>query len=359
MRLALARTCAWTLLLAGWLALGSAGQSHSPLWANGLLPVTAWLAVTGLAMRLGRDVPVSSRALRLALAGLGMVVTVALWAAASGDAAALGVAALAWGVLVVAASRAVRLLRPRGVRPPPPVACAALGALLAWAAFGEPAAVAMLLPAALSLVLAALLPRVGEARGCRTGLFDCALPLASDFSWRDPAAWGVHAARWTMLPMMATLAVMAPWCGGEAGLAPAQWVGLHLAAMLLPPCALRLAGVRTVAPAWVSAVMVAGLLLPWALPGLRGLMAMSLCHSVAWGLAWLAALSVGRVARNERPRRGEALLPAAVALALGVALAQFGPAALETVHVALGLAAAAGAALVTWRASRWTLEKKP
>jgi hypothetical protein len=373
MKLAVARTFAWALLLSGWLVLGSLGQLHLPLFAHGLFPVTLWLATAGIMFHVGQGVLVSGRVLRLFIAALGVLVGACLlWATRGGGALAVCAAAVGWGVLLVAASRAVRLMR-ADRRPPPPVASAAVGALLAWAWFGEPMAspswaTAAVLPC-IALALGWMLPREAAARGCRTGLFDCALPMTAQLPWRDPSAWGTHCARWTMLPMMATLVVMAQWCGGDAGITATQWVGLHLAAMLLPPLALmslpRSPRVQAWSRAWPTAAMAIGLVLLVAMPGLRGLMAMSLCHSVAWGLAWFAVMSRPPAMRRAAPistaptRLTAALYPAFAVLGIGLALGDFGPAALEAVQAGLGLVATVGAIFAWWRTAPWILENRP
>ena len=122
MKLAVARTFAWTLLLSGWLVLGSLGQLHLPLFAHGLFPVVLWLATAGVVFHLGQGVLVSGRAMRAVMAVLGLLVGACLlWATRGGGPLAVCSAAVGWGALLVAASRAVRLMR-ADRRPPPPVA---------------------------------------------------------------------------------------------------------------------------------------------------------------------------------------------------------------------------------------------
>jgi len=204
-----------------------------------------------------------------------------------------------------------------------------------------------------TLLLAGLLPRAAASRGCHSGLFDCALPLALPAAWREPASWGLHAARWSMLPMMATLAVMAPWCSDAFGLTTPQWAGIHLAAMLLPALVLHAVGLRLHSAAWATAAMVLGGLGLIGLSGWRGLMVMSACQSLAWGLAWFTQVDGAPAVRAAaRPRLIDAVAPALLVVMLGVALAHAGPVAVEALQGALALMAAVGLAACAWRTPR-------
>ena len=337
-RLAFARTLAWSLLLAGWLVLGALGQQAMPLAANGLVPLALWLIAIGSAVHLSRDVLLSTRALRGGVLAAGLSCAGALvWGGP-----AIAVAAVSWGALLVAASRVVRSIRGVAPHAAPPVVPAAIGAIVAWSIGAYAPMLAAPGVAGAAVLLASLLPRAAASRGCRAGLFDCALPLAP-LAWRDPSAWGLHAARWSMLPMMATLAVMAPWCGES--FSAAGWIAIHLAAMLLPACVLHAFGVRSRAE-WIVLAMALGLAAWLSVPGWRGLMLMSVCQSAAWGLAWMTQL--GGRAKPAPPRPIDALLPALVVFALGIAVAQHGPRALEMVQGAIAMVA-----IVGWGLARW------
>jgi len=332
MALATARTLAWALLMLGWLTLGPLGRTSWPLVAGGLLPTALWLLVIGSAQQLTRRHLAGPAMLRWTV-GAAALATAAALACPPGAGAAV-VAAMAWGVLVVAASRVVRSLRSGPA--PAPVLPAAAGSALAWAAGASPVAAAAGVVAAALLLM--LLGGAGRAtRGCRSGLFDCALPGVDARAWRSPAELLSTAARWTMLPMMATLALMGDWCSARLGLDSGSVVGLHLAAMLLPPLLLRGAG-----PAWVLAPLAAAALCPWLLPGVGGVMAASLCCGVSWGLAWKAELARRDGARpSSSPSFGAALWPAVSALATGVAIDHAGPAALGWLLAAVMAAAVA------------------
>lgn len=392
-RLALARCLAWSLLVAGWLALGALGRQHAPHAAGGLAPVALWLALLGALLAAAARRPWSPRALRRALgAGGGLVAAGACGLAGPPRGSALesligpligptlgplaGPLALAllaagWALLLVAASLAVRLLR-RGAtpRPPSPAGPALAGAALAWCATGDsarwlatPLAQGLAL-AALALLLAALLPRrAAPVAACRAGLFDCALALAPLADWRRPAAWPQAAAALAMLPMMATLTVVADWCGGQGSGSAAT--ATHLAAMLLPALAARAwaasgrSGPPPAVAALATAVLLAagGLALAW--PGLDGLMAAGLLHGLAWGVAWSArwqgsaAAGAPGVPRTGLAAAGPAAAAGALVLALGTAVAAWGPAALAAVHAMLALLGALGAVAVVqrWRAA--------
>jgi hypothetical protein len=341
-RLPVARSAAWALLVGGWLALGELGRSHWPLWADGLGALALWLAAVGgaLAVTRGRRRTTAAMRWQLPLAGL-LCAGPLLVLVAGGPRWVLALLAPAWGAALVAASHAVRLLRaarPDPARPAPPFGPALAGAALAWAVAGSGMALAtmlLLVPVGLAL----LLPSHAAAGACRAGLFDCALPLADAPPWRDPAAWPAWAARSAMLPMMAALAGMSAWCSAVGWPAPAM-TAAHLAAMLLPPWLLRHRVPGRIDAAVMLLALAAGLLAVLARPGLDGLMAASLCHAVAWGLAWRLALACPAA---PRPATAAVWRPALAVLLLGVALAATGPVALMVLHGLLGALALAGA----------------
>ena len=159
--------------------------------------------------------------------------------------------------------------------------------------------------------------------------------------------------------MMATLALMSPWCG-DLGLSPRGAVALHLAAMFGPPLLLRPFRSSSDARAWATAALVLSPLLLGGLPGLRGLMALSLCQSLAWGLFWHARLA-GPPAAIPSPRPapgGACLLPALAVAGIGCAASHAGPAALAAMLVALAALAAAGTAASYAGAARRPLHQE-
>lgn len=407
-RLVLVRVVAWALLLGGWLVLGALGRQHGPQFAAGQWPVALWLVVIGGLLAAAARRSGSAPVLRVMVLASGAAGALALmlW----GDTVAgVLVAAVAWAALLVCASFTVRRLRLlQRHAPPDPVACAVLGAVLAWSLAGDldavrqnAAPVGLALGAA-ALLLSALVPSLGRAtasRSCRAGLFDCSLPLRLPGRWREPAAWPQAAAALGMLPMMASLPLMTEWCG-ELRLSSATGTALHLGVMLLPAALWRAgrldartgrrADARSGARAKVGAGVLAGALLvlggaALAWPGLSvlsGLMGASLLHGLAWSVAWAAMLGPPDRTRTEIPTQartgartealtetptprhaavlGPALLTAAAVLLLGVAIDQRGPAALASVHAALaglgllGLLAALAALAARQRLPRLT-----
>jgi hypothetical protein len=355
LRLTLARTLVWALMIGGWLSLEALGRQVLPLWLGGMVPIAIWLAGCVAMIRLMRDLRISGLAWRSVLWASGLATAVMWqWSLNGGGPWAVCFAALGWSVLPAAASRAVDRIGAALSSRLSPVLPAVIGTALAWALAGDPLAPPSSMPAfwlvAAAGTLALLSSRMSGSGG-RAGLLDCALP-PDEVPWREPSAWPAFCARWTMLPMMAMLAAMAQWCGGAFGLTPAQSVGLHLSAMLLPPLVLLLSGRSLNGPVWITFALALGLCLFGILPGSRGLMAISLCQSVAWGLAWFGSTS----RTPGEPERGRshwavALVPAAAALALGSAIDDFGPSALIAVQVTLGLTACAGA-VAGWLATR-------
>jgi hypothetical protein len=326
------------------LTLGDLGAQWLPQLAGGLLPLALWLGAIGVVLALAGRAPPSTGQLRAVLLMLSPITGLLALAANHGERVALPGLALAWAVLLVAASHTVRRLRralpPGQAHVATPVLPACIGGLLAWSiqtgagsagsavtsigvagaaalpvdAAGAPgAAVIAVALGLLGLVLAALVPSGPSHSGaCRAGLFDCSLPWvggAHGGSGTSGGAtgWPLMAAGVLMLPMMASLPAMAPWCG--PGLSGSALTALHLGAMLLPGLALCLVAFQVPGhpPAppvqnglsgwlawhtpvglgrWVAALMLLGLLLWWWLADGAGLLALVLCHGAAWSLAW-------------------------------------------------------------------------
>ena len=355
LRLGLARSAAWALLVAGWVGLGRFGMVLAPDVISGFALIALWLLLLGAAASVGtRDLP-RAWTRRVALFGCAALgITGLLWAPSGGGMHALLLALLAWAALTALASGVVRSLRQlQPAAPKPPIGAAALGALCATVALGDlvdlPALalrLALLLAVA-SLLLVALqapVPELGSARRCRAGLFDCSLPAWPSGAWRDPCRWPLLLAGLVMLPMMATLPWMADWCR-SAGLAPQVLVALHLGAMFGPALwlqqrlphwsARRLAAICTLCltggALWllVSAA-------PWNMLGL------ALAHGAAWSLAWAGQLW----APERRGRAGASPWRAALGYALltlgfGLLVAAFGERGVAAAHAALGLGALA------------------
>jgi hypothetical protein len=206
-------------------------------------------------------------------------------------------------------------------------------AALAWSARGGGAFAALGVAAGWGMLSCAA-ARLADERGAAfaPGCAAVAGPL------HDGASWLAFGARWTMLPMMAALAVSSDWCAG-LGLSAGQGVALHLAAMLAPAIVLR----GRTSPLWVAAFMLAGVLAVPLWPGVRGWMAMSLLHAVAWGIAWSQQREALHMAGAHVPAWAM-MAPALTVLALGVTIGEFGPRGLVAVHVVLGAVSLVGAA---------------
>lgn len=378
----------WSLWFGGWLVLAPLGRQLGPLQAEGLLPLALGLAVLGLGLHRGRG-PLATAGARTTVLLTTALGGLALGAVARGAGTpALALAAVAWGLLMVAATRAARAARRASPCTAGPAMPMALGALLAWLLAGDLTAAP--LSAALGLLgaglaLCALLPAAAPPCGATRRPFDRPRPRPAGPAFGRPEDWMLASARWTMLPMMATLGSMADWCGaGSGGAGAAGMVGLHLLAMLLPllllPKAPR-AGLRPVDPAgaagtrgtglrdpaWVGLPMVGGLVLFVASPGAQGWMAVSLCHALAWGLSAACRPGPADGPSPALPSRGlgdagwaGALGLAAAALGLGLALAAFGAPALAAVHAALALIALIAAiAMLSRLATRASLLARP
>lgn len=399
LRLLTARTLAWALLLGAWLSLGGLGRQWTPLVLGGVGPVALWLAVIGVALVAGRGRCIGTGGLSAMLVGSAGVLALALaWVPALGP-AAVHLAAAAWALLLVAASRTVKGLRQAllssGRRPGSPAVPAALGAALAWILAGDGLHLDPVVLGASALAAAVGLAGLSTfgvaARGCHSGLFDCALPFAgpADAAGRGPALVGATCARAVMLPMMITLPVMLELCSGSGLFSPQGVLGprgataLHLACMVLPALVLQAgrvsAGRKRLATGLALAAMAAGGALVLLRPDAAGWMAGSLLQAAAWGLMWGAAVGSGAAQASGGPptARATALpdgdarpmastsaagglgrwartaaqggVPCAIALGLGLLVGAFGAPGAMAVQVLLAGVAAGTAGVAAWR----------
>lgn len=363
-RLSAARACAWALLIAGWIGIGSLAMTLAPGVASGFALVAVWLLALGAAASVatGGAWRVPARAAALVLTALWTAF--ALWGSAHGGGlTALWAALLGWAALTALASGVVRGLRlAQRVTPAPPIAAAAGGAFVAALVLGDlgqASALSLrlgLFVVAIALVLVALQRGASaqpQAPGCRAGLFDCSLPAWPAGAWRDTLQWPTLFAGLAMLPMMAALPWMAAWCRAQSVPAEAM-VMLHLAAMFGPVWLLR-ASIGAWSPRRLSTVCAALLALGaacvlWA-PAPHDLLGLALSHGAAWGLAWGGQLW----APARRGRQGASPLRAAagyalLTLAFGAVVERFGVTGVVVVHAALGAAALAAAAFTAaWR----------
>ena len=351
--LAGARACAWALLVAGWIGIGSLAFVWAANVAIGFALVALWLVVLGAAaMRVTRTdgSPVWRALALLATAG---ITAAGLWhAARGGGLPALLVAVLGFGALTALASGVVRRLRlAQRALPQPPIGAAGTGALVAGLVLGDIGDVAALtlrlavfvIAVACGLiVLAASVPTRSAAPGCRAGLFDCSLPAWPVGAWRDLAQWPLLLAGLAMLPMMAALPLMAAWCRAEA-IAPQAMVLLHLAAMFGPVWLWRTAITRASSVALstaCAALLAIGAVIITLAPTPWDLMGLALAHGAAWGLAWGGQLW----APARRGQQGTSPLRAALGYALltfafGLMVDRFGTHGVAATHATLGLAA--------------------
>ncbi|HSW25325.1 MAG TPA: hypothetical protein VLJ62_21370, partial [Burkholderiaceae bacterium] len=299
LRLTAARACAWALLVAGWVGIGSLAMAFAPSVASGFGLVALWLLALGATATVATGGNLPGRLRALALCAITAVTAIGLWSTAhGGGVAALLVASLGWSALTALASGVVRSLRlAQRVTPTPPIAAAALGALCAGLVLGDVGDVAALgwrlglFIAAIAVLLIALQHGANlrpRAPGCRAGLFDCSLPAWPMGAWRDTVQWPTLLAGLAMLPMMAALPWMAAWCRAQS-VPPQAMVLLHLAAMFGPVLLFR----RSIA-SWslrrlsaVCALLLAAgaAVVAWA-PAPFDLLGLALAHGAAWGVAW-------------------------------------------------------------------------
>jgi hypothetical protein len=355
LRLTAARACAWALLVAGWVGIGSFAMTFAPGVASGFALVALWLLALGATATVatGGGLPEWLRA--LALCTIAAITAVGLWSTAhGGGVATLLVALLGWSALTALASGVVRSLRlAQRAMPAPPIAAAALGALCAGLVLGDVGDVTALgwrlglFVVATALLLVALQHGANlrpRAPGCRAGLFDCSLPAWPVGAWRDPMQWPLLLAGLAMLPMMAALPLMAAWCRAQA-VAPQAILMLHLAAMFGPVLLFQRSiaswSLRRLSAVCALLLAIGAAVVAWA-PAPFDLLGLALAHGAAWGVAWGGQLW----APARRGQQGASPLRAAAGYAVltllfGWVVERFGAHGVAAVHAALGLTAAA------------------
>ncbi len=355
-QLTAARACAWALLVAGWVGVGSFAMAYAPSVASGFALVALWLLALGGAATVATrgGLPLWLRALAL-LAAAAFTAAGLWWGVHGGGVGALLLALLGWAVLTALASGVVRSLRlTQRVAPAPPLAAAALGALGAALVLGDigdlPALAARLGAFVIVVALALIaLQRNADAAlrapGCRAGLFDCSLPAWPVGAWRDTLQWPTLLAGLAMLPMMAALPLMAAWCRAQA-IAPQTMVLLHLAAMFGPVLIWRRA-IASWSPRVLSAVcallLAAGAAIVAFGSAPYDLLGLALAHGAAWGIAWGGQLW----APARRGQQGTSPLRAAagyatLTLLFGLVVEQFGARGVGATHALLGVVALLG-----------------
>jgi hypothetical protein len=374
-RLTLARACAWALLIAGWIGIGSIALPLAPSYTGGFALVALWLLALGLAATVATRGDLQPRPRALALCASAAATATGLQLAVRGGGlpalllALTGLAALT--ALASGVVRSLRLLHP--ATPRPPTAAAACGALAAAIVLGDPAnltALATRLSAAAAVIALALMLLQPTARhappapACRAGLFDCSLPAWPTGAWRDSLQWPTLLAGLAMLPMMAALPLMAAWCRAQ-GIPPQAMVLVHLAAMFVPAFALSAFiarwSARTLSIACACLLVCGAALVAWA-PAPMDWLGLAVAHGMAWGLAWAGQLwaPARRAQQGSSPLRAAAGY-AVLTLAFGLVVDEAGPRGVAAVHATLGVAAALawlwrGAA--AWR-SRGTAAQRP
>ena len=358
-RLHTARALAWTILLTGWIGLGTVAQTlaSGPLQAFAVLAV--WLLSIGLFTEALRRFPPRRWLAVVLLFAAALSAASALHAALRGGGMGVVIAAaMSWALLFALASATVRACRgPGRPRQASPVVAGAVGAALALWCIGDPTAVnavgARLANGALiaALLLAALMPRgaVASSKG-RSALPDGSRPVWAPGASGPSPRWPVQAASLVMLPMMCSLPLMVGWCRGN-GVSPELVLGLHLAAMFGPAVLLKLGQVTVTAraPAFCAVLLVLGAT-AWVLtPGAAAGWWLALAHGGAWSVAWVASLEASDERPMRRPASGSRMLAAAmvdasVVLGLGSAVSVAGFDALAAAQVALAAVAAIGLA---------------
>lgn len=353
LRLTLARACAWALLLAGWIGIGSLALQFAPSLRSGFALVALWLWALGVAATVVTPGAMGRGTRAVALAAGAAITGAALWWTVHGGGIEAVLLALAgWAVLTALASGVVRSLRlAHAAAPAPPVAAAAFGACCAALALGDigdlPAlatrlALFVIVIAGALVLLQARIETARRAAGCRAGLFDCSLPAWPAGAWHDPRQWPTLIAGLAMLPMMAAVPVMAAWCSAR-GVAPQAMVALHFAAMFAPPLLVRRWIAqwpqRRLAVACTALLAAGAACAAWAAAPLD-LLGLAVTHGAAWGLAWSGQLW----APARRGRQGASPLRAAggyalLTLGFGLVVDRWGVAGVADVHVVLGLVA--------------------
>ena len=357
LRLTLARACAWALLVAGWVGIGSLALLLAPSTSHAFALVALWLLALGAAATVATRGGSRTWLRSGALLGVAALSCAGLWLAVNGGSMpALLLALAGWAALTALASGVVRGLRlAQTAVATPPVAAAALGALGAGLVLGDPGDLrALALRLALFVAAAALLLVVLQSRlqaqrrapGCRAGLFDCSLPAWPAGAWREPLNWPMLLAGLAMLPMMAALPLMADWCRAEA-VAPQLMVMLHLAAMFGPALLLQrsIAGwsPRTLSIVCTALLASGAAWVVWA-PAPLDLLGLAAAHGAAWGLAWAGQLwaPARRGAQGVSPLYAAAGY-AVLTLAFGLVVEHFGARGVAATHLAL-----AGVAMRAW-----------
>jgi len=352
-RLMLARACAWALLVAGWIGIGSFALFIAPSASGGFALVALWLFALGATAAVATRGGMRQAAQRAALCAGGAATAGGLWWLIHGGRSdALLLTLAGWAALTAIASGVVRSLRiTQAAAPKPPIVPASLGAVGAGLFLGDisdlPALALRLIVfvTAVTLALFVLRARVSVSatrQGCRAGLFDCSLPSWPAGAWRDIMQWPTLISGLVMLPTMAALPLMAEWCRADA-VAPQTMVLWHLAAMFGPALILHrwIAqwSTRTLASACAALLALGAAAALWAASPLN-ILGVSVAQGAAWGIAWCGQLW----APERRGRQGTSPLYAAVGyalltLAFGVLVDQAGARGVVLMHAFFGIAA--------------------
>jgi hypothetical protein len=325
--------------------------------------VAIWLLALGVVATVATRDALSAGARRAALLMGGAITAGALaWTVHDGGMTALLIAVLAWASLTALASGVVRSLRLAQRAPPgAPIGAASLGACataLVLLDLGDIPGLALRLGATvvISALALAVLQRDSVAtanRRCRAGLFDCSLPAWPVGAWHEVQQWPSLLAGLAMLPMMASLPLMAAWCRAQA-IAPEATVVLHLAAMFGSPLLLRRSmatwsarTLSTVCAACLAIGAIAGI----AAPAPFDLIGLATAHGTAWGLAWTGQLwAPQRRSREGTSPLGAALGYAALTFAFGFVVERLGSGGVTFAHAVLGTVAAVAWTLgFVWR----------
>jgi hypothetical protein len=298
-RVSAARSLAWSVLLAGWVGVGSVVQACASGPRGALALMALWLLAISLGNRwLARWRP-SAVWLRLLVMGVALSIAGTLLVPACVGAGFAAVRlVVCWAALAVLASAVVRACRNgRRASAASLAAAAAAGAGGAWVWLGDitdlPSLRWRLVVGAVAVcaLLVVLLPRrAARVGGCHAALFDCALSAwPTDLAWQ-PGRWPLVLASVSMLPMMLGLPIMLSLCSSEA-IGPRLALALHLGAMFAPACLLtRLRWLGAGAAAASALLLGLGVWAFAAWPGAAAWWGVAVAHGIAWSVAWAARL---------------------------------------------------------------------
>ena len=316
LRLTLGRACAWALLVAGWVGIGSFALQFAPSVSWGFALVALWLVALGAAATVATRGGMRRWTRALALcAGVACTDFGLWWSVHGGGLGAVLLALAGWAALTALASGVVRSLRlAQSAAPAPPVAAAGLGALCAGLALGDPGDLPALANrlatsvVATGALLVLLQRRIDEGPRaprvpCRpVRLFAAGLArgrVARPAAMADAVRRAGHVADDGRLAAHGGLVQRPGRCAAGHGAAA-------LGAMFGPPLVLRLWiahwSQRTLSVGCTLLLAAGAAFAAWASAPLN-LLGLAVMHGAAWGLAWSGQLwaPAGAARKAHRP----------------------------------------------------------